>query len=169
MSPQAAFGISILLSLVAWGTAFALYFWPALRRLPQAEALRPLLLIHTFRFVGLAFIVPGVVSPDLPAAFARPDAYGDMTAALLALIALAGLRTRFGTLLVWVFNLWGSADLLNAFYQGNRIGLQPGDLGAAYFIVTFGVPLLLTTHVLIFRLLFRSSEMAAAGQHSRAA
>jgi hypothetical protein len=79
-----------------------------------------LLILHIFRFIGLAFLVPGVVSPNLPGAFARPAAYGDLVAALLALIALAGLGSRLGLVLVWLFNLWGSADLLNAFYQANR-------------------------------------------------
>ena len=160
MSIQAVFGINILLALVAWGTVVALYVWPALRRLRRADALRPLLVLHAFRFVGLAFIVPGVVSPDLPAAFARPAAYGDVIAALLALVALAGLRTRFGTLLVWVFSIWGSADLLYAFYEGNQGGLQVGRLGATYFLVTFAVPLLLITHGLIFRLLLQSDGAA---------
>jgi hypothetical protein len=100
--------------------------------------------------VGLAFLVPGVVSPELPAAWARPAAYGDLVAALLALLALAGLKGRLGLALVWVFNLWGAADLLYAFYQGNAVGLDPGDLGSGYFILTVLVPLLLITHALIF-------------------
>jgi hypothetical protein len=123
--------------------------------------LRPLLVLHTFRFVGLAFIVPGVVSPALPAAFAQPAAYGDMIAAVLALAALARLGTSFGSLLVWAFSLWGTADLLYAFYAGNQGGLQPGRLGAAYFIVTLAVPLLLVTHGLIFRLLLQNERTAA--------
>jgi hypothetical protein len=83
--------------------------------------LRSLLILHCFRFIGLAFLVPGVVAAELPAAFAVPAAYGDLMAAILALVALAGLQTRRGILLVWVFNLWGTADLLYAFYQGNRL------------------------------------------------
>jgi hypothetical protein len=161
MTPQASFGISILFSLIAWGTVGALYVWPALRGLARADALRPLLVLHTFRFVGLAFIVPGVVSPALPAAFAQPAAYGDMIAAVLALAALARLGTSFGSLLVWAFSLWGTADLLYAFYAGNQGGLQPGRLGAAYFIVTLAVPLLLVTHGLIFRLLLQNERTAA--------
>src|SRR5262245_21269578 len=35
-------------------------------------------------------------------------------------IVLAG---GLGIALVWVFNLWGSADLPYAFYQGNHVGL----------------------------------------------
>jgi len=155
MPLQPLFGISVALSFIAWGIVAARYFWPALRNQPRVRALWPLLLLHSFRFIGLAFLVPGVVSPDLPVAFARPAAYGDLVAAVLALLALAALQSRLGTALVWMFNLWGSADLLYAFYQGNRTGVgpAPGLLGAAYFIPTLVVPLLLITHGLVFRLL----------------
>src|SRR5262249_45269545 len=105
VSPQALFGTCVALSLVAWGIIAVHYLWPALRSQPRARALRPLLLLHSFRFIGLAFLVPGVVSPDLPGAFARPAAYGDLIAAVLALLALAGLRSGLGIVLVWVFNL----------------------------------------------------------------
>ena len=116
MLPLAFFGTSVALGFVAWGIIVARYIWPALRNQPRALALRPLLLLHSFRFIGLAFMVPGVVSPDLPAAYARPAAYGDLIAAVLALLALAALPSRLGIVLVWVFNLWGSADLLYSFY-----------------------------------------------------
>ena len=90
--PLAFFGTSVALSFVAWGIIAARYLWPALRHKPRARALRPLLLLHSFRFIGLAFLVPGVVSPNLPGAFAIPAAYGDLVAAVLALLALAGLE-----------------------------------------------------------------------------
>src|SRR5262249_10569401 len=101
-------------------------------------------------------------APELPAAFAVPAAYGDLIAAVLALLALAALRSGFGIPLVWVFNLWGSADLLYAFYQGNASGLAPGMLQATYFIPTFIVPLLLITHGFAFLILLRR-DTAAAG------
>jgi hypothetical protein len=154
--PQAFFGISVVLSFVAWGSIAAGYFWPRLRDQPQARALRPLLLLHSFRFIGLAFLVPGVVAPDLPGAFARPAAYGDLVAAVLALLAVARLQSRLGIVLVWVFNLWGSADLLYASYQALiGVGIQSGQLGAAYFIPIVVVPLLFITHGLMFRILTR--------------
>jgi hypothetical protein len=108
--------------------------------------------------VGLAFLVPGVVSPDLPEAFARPAAYGDLTTSVLALFGIATLGSRLGIIVVWMFNLVGTVDLLNAFYQGNRLGLgiAPGLQGAAYFIPTVLVPLLLVTHALVFRMLLRA-------------
>ena len=164
MPPRAVYGISIVFSFIAWGIVTARYVWPALRTLPRARALRPLLVLHGFRFIGLAFLVPGVVSPDLPIAFARPAAYGDLMTTVLALLALALLQSRLGLVLVWVFNGCGTADLLYAFYQGNRTGLghAPGHMGAAYFIPTLLVPLLLITHGLVFRLLLTHDGVGIA-------
>ena len=156
MDALALFGISVLFSFTAWGVVTARYLWPKLRILPQRDALRSLLTLHAFRFVGLAFLVPGVVGPDLPAAFARPAAYGDLVATILALLALAVLATSWGPAVAWLFNLWGAADLLYAFYQGLfRARLSPGSLGAGFFIPTVIVPLLLITHALMFRLLLQ--------------
>ena len=160
MSAEASFFTSIGLSLVAWGIVTVRLVWPRLRLSPRAEALQPLLIINTFRFLGLSFLVPGVVSPDLPPAFAHAAAYGDIAAAALALIALFTQFRDSGALFVWIFNVWGTADLLNAFYLANRTGLQPGQLGAAYFIPTLVVPMLLITHVVVFRVLLRHSSTA---------
>src|SRR5262249_6902544 len=107
MPLRAMFGISVILSFISWGIIAKRYIWPVLRRVPRTEALRPLLLLHTFRFVGLAFVIPGVVSPDLPVAFARPAAYGDLTTSILALFAVAMLNSAFGIILVWAFNIFG--------------------------------------------------------------
>ena len=167
MPAQALFGISVAFGFIAWGMVAAQYFWPLLRTQARGDALRPLLLLHSFRFIGLAFLVKGVVAPELPAAFAMPAAYGDLIAALLALVALAALRSGVGIPLVWAFNLWGTADLLYAFYQGNASGLQPGMLQATYFIRTFIVPLLLITHVLVFLILVRRDSVAAAHERAR--
>jgi hypothetical protein len=103
--------------------------------------------------------MPGVVSPDLPSTFAQPVAYGDFITAVLALLALTTLGTRTGTVLTWVFNAFGTADLFFAFYLGSRISLPdtPGLLGASYFILIAYVPLLLITHGLVFRILLRSN------------
>lgn len=163
---QLWFFTSIGFSFIAWGIVTARYVWPELRLRPRAEALRPLLMLHSFRFIGLAFLVPGVVSPDLPATFAHSAAYGDIIAATLALLALISLPSAAGVVSAWIFSLWGSADLLNAFYQANRAGLVPGQLGATYFIPTLVVPLLLITHGLTFRVLMQHQPKPAM-QESR--
>ena len=152
------FFVSIAFSLIAWGIVTARYIWPQLRVRPRTEALGPLLILHCFRFIGLALLVPGVVSPDLPPAFAHSAAYGDIIAATLALLSLLLLPSKGGVALAWLFNLWGSADLVNAFYQANHAGMLAGQLGAAFFLVTVVVPLLLITHGLAFRILVQHQK-----------
>jgi hypothetical protein len=166
MPAQLYFFVSVVFGFITWGIVATRYLWPRLRALPQAEALRPLLILHSFRYIGLAFLVPGVVSPDLPSAFSHPAAYGDIVAATLALLALATLRTRVGVAIAWVFNLWGAFDLLSAFYHGNAVQLVPGQLGAAYFIPTFLVPLMLITHGLAFRILLASPRREHDDRHA---
>src|SRR5215831_21041281 len=115
MPLPALFGISVAFGLAVWGAVAWQYIWPALRERPSPESLKPILLLHGFRFLGLAFLAPGVASPKLPAAFAQPVAYGDFMTAILALLALAALGTRTGLVATWVFNIFGTADLLFAF------------------------------------------------------
>jgi hypothetical protein len=157
MPPQLCFFVSIAFSFIAWGIAVARYIWPELRVRQRVEALRPLLILHSFRFIGLAFLVPGV-SADLPPAFAHSAAYGDIITATFALLSLLSLPRAAGVVMAWIFNLWGSADLLNAFYQANHSGLLAGQLAATYFIPTLIVPLLLITHGLAFRILLQHQK-----------
>ena len=161
MLPQLCFFVSIAFAFIAWGIVAKRYIWPKLRLLQRADALRPLLVLHSFRFIGLAFLVPGVVSPGLPPAFAQSAAYGDIIAAILALLSLASLPSAAGVVIAWIFNLWGTADLLSAFYHANSAGLVPGQLGVTYFIPTLAVPLLLITHGLVFRILLQHQSQSA--------
>ena len=160
MLPQLYFFVSIAFAFIAWGVVAKQYIWPKLRLLPRTEALRPLLILHSFRFEGLAFLIPGVVSPDLPSTFAHSAATGDIIAATLALVSLALLSRGAAVVIAWIFNLWGSADLLNAFYHANAARLVPGQLGVTYFIPTLVVPLLLITHGLAFRILLQREPAA---------
>lgn len=171
MSSPVLFAITVAFGVVVWGTVTWQYIWPALRERPGSERLKPILLLHAFRFLGLAFLVPGVVSPELPATFAQPVAYGDFMTAILALLALAALGTRAGTAATWVFNIVGTADLVFAFFQGGTISLpdNPGLLGAGYFILSAYVPLLLVTHGLVFRILLRPMDVALSRGELRTA
>jgi hypothetical protein len=164
MNVRLAFGISVALGFVAWSMFSALYIWPSLRGRSRADALRPLLMVHAFRFIGLAFLVPGVVAPELPMAFAHAAAWGDLVACVLALLTLATLPGKPGVGLAWIFNLWGAFDVLDAFYQANASGLAAGQFGAAFFIPTFVVPLLLVTHGLMFRILVSPGSTATFRQ-----
>ena len=164
--PQLWFFISIAFSFIAWGIVTARYIWPQLCLQKRADALRPLLILHSFRFIGLAFLVRGVVSPDLPSTFAHSAAHGDIIAAILAVLTLISLPSAAGVVLAWIFSVWGSVDIVNAFYQANRTGLLAGQLGAAYFLPTLIVPLLLITHGLAFRILLQHQPQPAM-QESR--
>jgi hypothetical protein len=149
----------VALSFCAWAFTCRTYFWPWPSKLPLAESVGPILVLHTFRFVGAAFMIPGVASPTLPSGLAAPAAYGDLVAFLLAWLTLLLKGRRLFVPALWVFNTWGALDLLFAFFQGLfGIGIQPSSLAATFFIPTVYVPLLLCTHVIVFILLFRKSK-----------
>jgi hypothetical protein len=117
MDVRALFGISALLSLVSSGIFAKLYLWPRLRIIDREDGLAALVAPHMFfRFIGLSFLVTGVVSPSLPAAFAVPAAYGDFIAGLLAIVAIIALGKRYSwsIAVVWVFNVWGAAEFCSA-------------------------------------------------------
>jgi hypothetical protein len=128
------------------------------------EAQRAIATLHSFRFFGLVFIVPGVVGPNLPAGFATFAAYGDFATGLLAMLALLSVRTRpLFWLFVVTFNLVGSVDILVDYYHGNQLGLPAlaGELGATYAIPIIYVPVLMITHVAAFYLLLRPQPEVA--------
>jgi hypothetical protein len=162
MNVTPLFGLSVLVSFVAWGIVALLFVWPKLRSMSPKNALIALTAPHMFRFEGLAFLIPGVVSTTLPQAFAREAALGDLVAALLAIATVLALAADapWAPALAWIFNLWGTADLVNAMIQGplQLAGPGPGALGAAFFIPTFLVPALLWSHVLSFRVLTKRAS-----------
>jgi hypothetical protein len=158
MDVQAIFGLQFFLSFITWGAALKWLAAPGLAKLPENEAFSWLVLPHTFRHLGMVFLVPTVVARPLPEAFAGPAAYGDLLAGLLALAAFVALRKNFSGALgmVWLFNIIGAADLLYAVSVGTLNGAAAG-MGSACYIPTHIVPLLLITHAMVFaRLLGRA-------------
>ena len=164
MSPETIFTIHLVLGYVACLLCFGAYFWPKLKSMDGIEAQRVIATIHSFRFFGLVFILPGVVRPNLPASFATFAAYGDFATGVLALLALLAIRIRplFWTLAV-VFNVVGIVDLVLDYYHAVRAGLPAmvGQLGATYVIPVIYVPALMITHITAFYLLLRSQPRAA--------
>jgi len=159
METAILFGISVLMSLIIWNKLSKKYLWAKIKNLQLKKAVQPILILHSFRFAGLCFLVPGVVNAGLNSAWAIPAAFGDFTAGVLAFITLLVInRTSFRALL-WVFNILGFIDLLLAFADGPRYGVVP-FLGAAYFIVILYVPILLLTHIMVFKLLLKNKKPA---------
>jgi hypothetical protein len=159
MSVETIFRIHLALGYVAWLMCFGVYIWPKLRSMDHIEAQRAIATLHSFRFFGLVFIVPGVVSPEIPHDFATVAAYGDFTTGVLALLALALIRTRplFWALVV-AYNVVGIGDLLIDYYDAIMAGLPAvaGEFGGMYVIPIIYVPILMITHVASFYLLLRA-------------
>jgi hypothetical protein len=153
--------LSITMSLVSFGLIARWYIMPMLARYTLRDALTPFLLFHSFRHIGLAFLVVGVTSSPLDPGFAEPAAYGDLLAAGLAFVALIGLRLNWAIAipLVWLFNIEGFLDLMNAVYRGFQ-RVPDGEFGATYFIPAIVVPALLVTHMIMFALLIRRPSAA---------
>jgi len=166
MSTETVFRIHLVLGYVAWLLCFTVYIWPRLRAMEEVEAHRAIATLHSFRFFGLVFLVPGVVGPNLPASFASFAAYGDFATGLLAMLALATVRIRpLFWLFVIAFNVVGVGDLLTDYYHAIQVGLpaMAGELGSTYVIPIIYVPILMITHVTAFYLLLRSRFVAVRG------
>src|SRR6201987_1271780 len=163
MWPETLFRIHLALGYVAWLLCFGAYIWPWLRSMDRIEAQRAIATLHSFRFFGLVFILPGVVG-NLPEGFATFAAYGDFATGVLAMLALLTVRIRplFWTFVV-AFNLVGTADLILDYYHAVRIGLpaMAGQLGVTYAIPIIYVPILMITHVVALYWLVRRQPKAA--------
>src|SRR5579871_5654788 len=123
MSPETLFRIHLVLGYVAWLLAFSAYIWPKLGSMDRVEAHRAIATLHSFRFFGLVFLLPGVVGSNLPADFAAFAAYGDFATGVLAMLALLTARSPS---LFWpfvlAFNLVGVIDIVVDYYHGVQIG-----------------------------------------------
>lgn len=164
MSPEIIFLLHLLLGYVACTLFVSVYVLPKLKSMDRIEAHRVIATVHSFRFFGLVFILPGVVGPNLPAGFATFAAYGDFATGILAIIALLTVRIRPAFwLFVVAFNLVGTVDLILDYYHAVRLGLPAlaGQLGAAYVIPIIYVPFLMITHVVAFYLLMRPHPKTA--------
>jgi hypothetical protein len=165
MPPQIIFPIHLVLGYVAWLLCFGVYILPKLRSMGRVEAHRAIATLHSFRFFGLVFILPGVVGPNLPSSFAWFAAYGDFATGVLALLALLTVRIRpLFWLFVVAFNVVGTTDILLDYYHAIRAGLpaQAGQLASAYAIPVIYVPLLVITHVVALYWLVRPQSIAPA-------
>ncbi|MBW8813288.1 MAG: hypothetical protein JF588_07655 [Caulobacterales bacterium] len=159
MSPTIIFMSHLVLGYAPWLLWFGAYGAPKLRGMEPVAAHRAIATLHSFRFFGLVFLLPGFVGADLPIGFATFAAYGDFATGLLAMLALAAIRVRpLFWLLVVAFNAMGAVDIVVDYAHGVQVGLpeRAGSLGAAYAIPMLYVPILMITHVAAFRLLLQS-------------
>ena len=165
MSPENIFNVHLVLGYVAWLLCYRAYIWPRLKSMDRVEAQRAIATLHSFRFFGLVFLVPGIVGSHLPGGFAAFAAYADLATGVLALLALLTVRVRpLFWLFVVAFNLVGMADLFVDYYHAVQANLPAvaGELGAAYAIPIIYVPLLMITHIAAFYMLVRPPARQAS-------
>jgi len=148
--------VNLLFSTLVFWIAAKLYLLPRLRELKPQAVLLPILLLHSFRHLGLMFLEPGATYAGIPAPFAYPAAFGDLLAALLALAAIPAVAMNWkgARVLVWIFSVEGTLDLgtaiaLAAIYDAHVF------MGPAYWIPAFWVPALLVTHYITFMVLLK--------------
>jgi hypothetical protein len=159
MEIQVIFLLQFVLSLLVVGLLARWYATPWLAQKPLEVALSILLVPHAFRHIGMAFLVPNLNQPGLPESFAHMAAYGDLVSGILAIVALATLKGRWviAVPLIWVFSIFGAADLANALLRDSALL----HFGPTWFIPTFLVPVLLVSHVMIFARLIRNLRMGS--------
>ncbi|HYR94391.1 MAG TPA: hypothetical protein VEP48_09330 [Methylomirabilota bacterium] len=152
MEPVVLFGIQFTLALVAYALIGFWYVSPRLAALPREVALVPLVWVHVFRIVGGTILAPGAADAAVPTEFRTQIGYGDLTTAVLALVALVALRARFSgaIALVWLLLAVGMLDTVNAIVQSVRFSVFTYPLGVNWVIVTMYVPALLVSSLLIF-------------------
>ena len=164
MSPETIFRIHLVLGYVATLLCFGTYFWPRLKAMDRFDAQRSIATLHSFRFFGLVFILPGVVGPNLPASFSTFAAYGDFATGMLAILALltARIRPLFWSFVV-AFNVVGAADIIIDYYHATQVNLPAlaGQLGATYVIPLIYVPILMITHAVALYWLVRPQPKGA--------
>ena len=171
LSPNSArFFVSYAVAFVAFGLIAKWYVWPKVEDRDPRSALPPFLLYACLRVNGLMFLMPGLVSDQLPRGFAVPTAYGDLSACVLALLALALLRYRNAAAIpmVWLFNVVGLLDLVYANVSTFKDHVDPTYLGTSYYLAVLNVPAMVVVHVLIFAYLLRTRAGAASRSPSLA-
>jgi hypothetical protein len=152
--------LNLIANTAIFYVATRLYLLPLLSRVRPRQILVPILLLHSMRHLGMMFLARGATYPGLPPEFAYPAAFGDLITAIMAFVALPLVLgdSVFARPLVWVFNVFGTVDLLVAIVTAT-IYNAPIAMGPAYWIPAVWVPLLLVTHYVTFILLLRGGSL----------
>ena len=154
--------MSAALGIIGWSVIFATLVWPKMKSQPRVWRLKLLTTIHFFRYLATTMLMVGLVVQKLPGGFANPAAFGDLATLLLAYVAFIVLqRTHDNNAKlssVWLFNIFGTLDLLLAAVLGPILIKDPANFGSAYFIPTLYVPLLFVAHFYAFKTLKERSR-----------
>lgn len=159
----------LLIAVLTIASLIAVFRVSIFRAWADDVAIRALVAIHLTRFVGVYFLLLARQG-TLAARFAVPAGYGDIFVATFALglilIGEPSSRWRRGLYLVW--NSLGLVDILLVVGNAARVGLadppsmQPLLRLPLSLLPTFLVPVIITSHLLIFRRLLRGESRGVA-------
>ena len=118
--------LNLIANTAIFYVAARLYLLPLVPRVRPQQILVPILLLHSTRHLGLMFLTRGATFPGMPPQFAYPAAFGDLITAILAFAAIPFVLR--GSVLakpaVWVFNIVGTVDLLDANLKDEKDALR---------------------------------------------
>lgn len=144
--------------LIAFTFAFRWWVLPILSKRDIYGALLPMVFIHSFRYLGMVFMVDTQVYDAFPDDLAFTVGVWDYSTAILAIITSIALKNKWkgAITLTWIFNLVGFIDLLVAFPQVFGIEFYNFDLGTMWWaFVTIGVVNVIS-HIYIFNRLIKN-------------
>jgi hypothetical protein len=170
--PPLVLGTFILLPIVGFVAAY--FLSASFRAFTKNISLTLIVASHLWRFVGIGFVI-GWLTGDLPAEFGIPEGFGDIIAAVGALLLFPKLRKGTASrawLLAW--NIFGLIDLISAIvvgilYSNSTLGiLSEGTVTTALMatfpvslIPSFFVPLFILLHLLTFKKIADLSDSKA--------
>ena len=162
MNPSPLFVFQFLWFLTVWAVLAVLFIAPKVRSYPTDDALAICIVPQLFRVLGVGLLAPNL-APGMPRSFALPTALGDSATALLALISVVALRNRWqgARKVAWACNLVGAADLVIALPHG-AITEAAQFLTAQWYVPALGVPLMIVSHVMSFRILLGRGRAKSA-------
>ncbi|NCO02590.1 MAG: hypothetical protein GW903_00175 [Alphaproteobacteria bacterium] len=157
MSNLIILNIQILSAICIYLLIYRVYLRDWFNTRDFRAAVLPLLILHSFRYLGLSLIVTGQIASEVPRGALQIMAWGDFAAgfaALLAAITIAS-KSKRGPFMVLLFSVIGIADLMVVGPTAYNAGVFDADIGTMWFILVTLAPALLLTHVYIVYRLFK--------------
>lgn len=149
-------------SLIVFGLLAIWYVYPWIKKQARPQAFVPLIGVHLFRNIGLMALAPGMAVPEVSISIYEQMAYGDFISAILALIAIFLIRSQKSMAIalgaIWIFNIFGFADVLHAMNLAIEHGLANLPMGPTWLVGVFYVPLLIVSHLMIFFMLLKRNS-----------
>jgi hypothetical protein len=155
------------MSLIVMAAVARWHIIPWLDRRARADALIALLWVHVFRYVALQIFSAQHDGFPISDGGAMEIVVGDVAGAVIAFIAITLLRrrARLGILLAWLLAAETAYDTVANIHGGVQEHLMGAASGVTWMILTFFVPAVVVSGVLIaWQLYARRGEALGSSQ-----